>query len=679
MSRPAPSPGALVAWWSSSELRLGVVAEERGGRVRLIGEGGRQDRVPAARIALTVEPSGRAPGPSHEERQAAARRVEACADNVRAAAAACDVALLWELTVEQPQAYATGALAELALGSGAAAQRAALILALLDDGIRFVRKGEDWEPRDAEQVAALLEQHRRTAARAQARRRVLDGVAAAVAGRGFTPSDSATERRYLGALRELAIEDLDATEKARALAIEALDASGLSYDRPHEGAFRLLRLLGEFDSDDENLDLLRYGVRGEFPAAVVEHARAAALRAPAGDGRLELSGLDTVTIDSPYTREIDDGLSLEPLDGGRARIGIHIADPGAYIEPGDPLDVEALGRGLSHYLPDRKLPMLPPSISEAAASLVAGQERPAVSFLVELDERGEIAGWEVARSQVRCRARLSYEELDDVMRDGGAASEPGIARLVELLLRREQGRIASGAVRIVADEVEPRVGADGTVVLERHPGGSPSRRAVGEAMVLAGTIAARFCVERELPAIYRRQAPPERPLKLPEADGWDPASVRAVRRSMRRGEIGLQPGEHFALGLPAYIQATSPLRRYQDLAIHRQITAALRGAPPPHDAEALQRIAATTEQAERVARRIERAADRYWLLRYLEQQRPGAVDAVVVALEPRPVVELRETLLEQVVPSLQGVEPGQSIELRVERVNPRADVLVLRP
>lgn len=162
--------------------------------------------------------------------------------------------------------------------------------------------------------------------------------------------------------------------------------------------------------------------------------------------------------------------------------------------------------------------------------------------------------------------------------------------------------------------------------------------------------------------------------------GLDPlAAARALRRGMRRGETSLAPGRHHGLGLPAYAQATSPLRRYPDLANHRQIGAALRGEPLPYGEEALHGIAAAAERAEAEGRRAERAQDRYWLLRWLQERAPAEVEAVVVEIEPRPVLVLVETLLEEPAPWLSGAGLGDRVRLRVERVNPRADRIVLRP
>jgi exoribonuclease-2 len=177
---------------------------------------------------------------------------------------------------------------------------------------------------------------------------------------------------------------------------------------------------------------------------------------------------------------------------------------------------------------------------------------------------------------------------------------------------------------------------------------------------------------------YRRQAPPDGPLESPVEGVRDPVSVRRTRMALRRGEVGLEPGRHASLGLEAYVQVTSPLRRYQDLVAHRQIGAILRGDPPIYGAEALRAILATTERAEADARRAERAGDAYWTLRYLEAATGTEVEALVVQVEPRPVVQLTETLWEQPMNGLSGVTPGQVIRARVERVNPRAGVLALR-
>jgi exoribonuclease-2 len=466
-----------------------------------------------------------------------------------------------------------------------------------------------------------------------------------------------------------------APEAARAAALEALRESGLRWTRPHEGAFRLLRGLGRFASDDENLQVPRFALRTAFPDAVVEHARARAAAGFDAEGRRDLTGLDALSIDSPHTREIDDLLSVEALPDGGRRVGVHIADPAAFVEPDDPVDREAASRGVSHYMPDLRIPMLPPALSEAAASLEAGRARPALSFLVDLDPEGEIAGFELVPAIVRSTRRLSYEEADRL----AAGQDPVLAGLAEAGRLRRESRRRAGALVLDAPEVDVHLDASGRPVLERIPADSPARTAVSEAMVLAGALAARFCLEQGLPAIFRRQAPPAAAPDLPADGAWDPVAVRRVRRVLRRAEVGTAPGPHSALGLEAYVQASSPLRRYQDLAVHRQILARLRGERPPYDAEAIGRVAATTERAEADARRAEAAANEYWLLRYLEVRTGSELEATVVESQPRAIVLLDETFQELPVRGLEGLEAGRRVRLRVVRVEPRAGVLSLRP
>lgn len=674
-----PPPGSLVAWWDGPHLELAVAAGEEKQRVRIVLAGGREDRIPASRIAFIVESHGPVPGKTEDERRAAGARVAEALARVRARAAEVDVATAWELALETSGPVEEAALADLALGSSSGEARAAIVQAVLADGIRFVRKGGGWEPRGRDAVQDLLRQRDRVAERTADRVALTEGLAAAVRTGRFVPTGTHEERRYLEALEELAIRDLEASGPSRILAVEALEGSGLRYERPGEGAFRLLRLTGKFDSDDANLEILRRGLRTAFPAEVEREAAEAASRDFDRFGRSDRTALPVLTIDSPHTREVDDGLSLEILDGERVRVGVHIADPQAFVPAGGVVDAEALMRSTTYYFPERRLPMLPEAISEGAASLEAGRERPALSFFASIGPDGVPVDPSIERSVIRVHRRLDYDETDRAIAERSGPWLGVLEGLLRAATALEGRRVAVGAVAIRAPEVDVRVLDGGEIVLDRIDTGSPAHRIVSECMVLAGSLAAAFCLERGLPAIYRRQPAPDSSPRAPEGGAHPIVAARSARRGLRRGEAGVQPGPHYALGVKAYAQVTSPLRRYQDLAVHRQIAAALDSKSIPHDLDAMQRIAATTERAEIDGRRAERSVERYWLLRYLQQRGPELLEAVVVEPGPRPVVVLLETLLEETVPSLAGTEAGTIVRLRVERVNPRADILLLRP
>jgi len=644
----------------------------------LVTADGRDERLPATRLVATLA-SGAAPARTVEGRREAAARASAMASSVASRSELVDVATLWELAQGEPGPIGEAALAALALCRSDPPDCLATMLALSKDGVRFVRKASGWLPRDAAAVGEILAEREQVARRADEKARTFAALASAWRDGEWQDGNSVFERKIVAALTSLAVLDFETPEKERALAAEALAAAGAKGDRPSEAAFRLLRRTGRFTSDDENLAIVRFELRTAFPEEALAQADAAGTAGFDRAERRDLTGREILTIDDPATREVDDALSIEERGNGLVEVGIHIADPCAFVAPGDPVDVEARARGTTYYFPERKLLMLPPALSEVAASLVAGQDRPALSFLVAVDATGRVVSVEIFRSIVRVASRLNYDDVDATLKAQAGAHAATLAGLAAFSALRAAHRARAGAIALRAPETEIRVAPDGTLALTRRDPDTPAQRLVSEAMVLAGEVAASWLDARRVPAIYRRQAAPEG--RLPEADPSQPEAVhiRATRRVLKRGEAGLHPGTHHALGLAAYTQVTSPLRRYQDLSMHRQIVSVLSGRPPEYAAAGMQAILAATERAESEGRRAERAMDRYWMLRWLERSTGGTLTGVVVEVVPRPIVVLDETLLEQVVPSLVAASVGDRVRLKVERVNPRADLLVLRP
>ena len=673
-----PPAGTLVAWFRDDVAECGVVVAEERQRLVVLTASGKEERIAPAKIAAALA-AGAPPGRAPESRRDASERAGAASRRIAARAAEVDVATLWELTRERTGTIDEGTLASLAEGRDDAWARLSTALALATDGVRFVRKPSGWQAREEVAVRGLIAERERRRTRESERAEAHDALARAGRGEGWQPTGSETERRLLAAVGTLAMNDLSTPERDRSLATEALAAAGVTGDRPAEAAFRLLRKLGRFASDDENLAIVRFGLRTSFPEEVLRAAEAAAAAGFDRAGRRDFTTVVALAIDDPTTREVDDALSVEERPGGGLEIGIHIADPCAFVAPGDPVDAEARARGTTYYFPERKLLMLPPVLSETAASLVAGEDRPALSFLIGIDDTGRVVHSEIVRSIVRVAARLDYDAVDASLRAGSGPYAVELLALARAAGLRESARRGAGAIALRAPEIEVRVGADGELALARRDPDTPAQRLVSEAMVLAGEAGAAWLEARGVPAIYRRQAPPDAP--IPDPDPALPAivHVRAARRLLKRGEAGLRPGPHAALGLRAYAQVTSPLRRYQDLALHRQIVAALEGRAGAYDAPAMQEILAATERAENEGRRAEREMDRYWMLRWLERARGGTVLGVVVETVPRPIVVLDETLVEEPVPSIVGASRGDRVRLRVERVNARADLLILRP
>ncbi len=294
---------------------------------------------------------------------------------------------------------------------------------------------------------------------------------------------------------------------------------------------------------------------------------------------------------------------------------MHVADVAALVAPDSSADLEARARGASLYLPEGTAPMLPP---QATAQLALGLEEisPALSVGFSLDGDGAVAGVEIRPSRVRV-TRLSYAAADAQLDDGP------LAPFWALLQRRAARRAVAGAIDIELPEVKIRV-SDGDIIIRPLPN-LRSRQMVLEAMLAAGEAVARYALEQAIPIPFTTQ---DAPLPLVDAPGGM-AGQFALRRSFQRSQAAATPGPHAGLGLPHYVQATSPLRRYLDLVVHQQLRAHLGGRPLLDEQALIGRIGAA-EAMRGDVRTVERLANEHWTLLYLQRHPEWQGEAVVV-------------------------------------------------
>ena len=188
--------------------------------------------------------------------------------------------------------------------------------------------------------------------------------------------------------------------------------------------------------NDPGVDILSivraYNLPEEFPPEVMEECESVPTEVPAADkeGRKDLRGLPTVTIDGEDAKDLDDAVTLEK-EGGVYRLGVHIADVTHYVKEGSPLDMEALKRGTSVYLVDRVIPMLPHRLSNGICSLNEGEDRLALSCLMEIDENGNLLGHEIAETLICVDRRMSYTAVAGIL-DGDEALAARYAELVPM-------------------------------------------------------------------------------------------------------------------------------------------------------------------------------------------------------------------------------------------------------
>jgi exoribonuclease-2 len=429
--------------------------------------------------------------------------------------------------------------------------------------------------------------------------------------------------------------------------------------------------LGVFQ-EDEDLDLYRLEVPVEFAPEAREACRRLAQRPPPdpyASRREDLTGLDLITIDGERTRDFDDALSLEAAPEGGWRLGIHIADVSALVPPDDPLDREARSRGTSIYLPERRLPMFPEEISEDVLSLLAHQERLALSFLVILDNDGGVRDWTIVPSRIKVARRLTYHEVDGLL-----AQDARLAAISRLTRGFKERRLAQEGYELRLPEVWVTFNGQGDLQVSVEDQETESRQLVAEAMVLANSLAARLLAEQGIPAIYRAQPEPREPIR--REDGKSLLELWRDRRRLSRVVMDLDPQPHWGLGLPYYTFATSPIRRYLDLVIHRQLLAVVSGQPPAYDRAALEQVLGDIEPAMRRAGFLKTRRLRYWLLKYLAARTGQTREALVLeSLPHRYRLMFPDLLLEFMMqaPASLKLTPGDHILVRLDKVAPRED------
>jgi exoribonuclease-2 len=331
------------------------------------------------------------------------------------------------------------------------------------------------------------------------------------------------------------------------------------------------------------------------------------------------------------------------------------------------------------YLARGNLPMFPHRLTTGPFSLRAGERNAAWSIWVELDAQGAVAASGVQRSWVKPTYRLSYRDADELI-ELAPPQEADLLGLHALLDLRRRWRQGQGAQ--LMDQLEGRIRVNaGIAELEiTEPG--PSRNLVAEAMILAGAVVADLGSRHAMALPYRNQLPATLPSPA-ELSALPPGPVRhaAIKNCLGRGLTSTTPAAHFSLGLQAYVQATSPIRRYGDLLVQRQLLAHSQGLEPL-GADAMHDLINQMEIGIRQAIAISREDQRHWQQVWFEEHSQGQWPAIFLRwLRPQEqlgLVHVEELGMDLAAECPDGCQPAQSLVLRVQLVDSLRDQLRLR-
>jgi ribonuclease R len=428
------------------------------------------------------------------------------------------------------------------------------------------------------------------------------------------------------------------------------------------GRAEIVRRLGrpEIARDVIEALMIDRGLARRFPSAV--EAEAQANHGGETDARRDLRELPTFTIDPSSARDFDDAISAERTQEGTIRVHVHIADVSAFVTPGSLLDREARWRATSVYVPGAVEPMLPGALSNEKCSLVAGEDRLAVS--VEL----ELAGAQVVRagfvrSLIRSDERLDYDRVDRIFAGEHALGEPlggALAAAREAADALEQERRRRGGLEVEGSEPEFSFDRSGRVRSVRVAEQTESHRLVEHLMIAANEQVAKLLADRGEPTLYRVHEDPD-PVRVerlvdalvslgvptpPVPERMAPSQAaelvglisQAVERHVRAGGRGRRALHslilrslkqayysprnigHAGLRSPRYCHFTSPIRRYPDLVCHRALLHAIGAQEHGPVAAELADLGRWTSLREREAVELERGADDVARCFLLEQE-----------------------------------------------------------
>ncbi|XP_078432821.1 ribonuclease II/R family protein [Wolffia australiana] len=478
--------------------------------------------------------------------------------------------------------------------------------------------------------------------------------------------------------------DLCKSDEQKKIAGKILRSMGLP--KMSSAAVQLLIDIGYFPVHI-NLDLLKYNIRTEFSEEVLLEAEDLLLASSDADesNRKDLTSLKVYAIDVDEADELDDALSAMRLQDRRIKLWIHVADPTSYVQPHSSIDREARRRGTSVFLPTATFPMFPLELAMKKMSLQQGIICRAVSVSVILHPDGSISEYAIENSVIRPTYMLTYESATELLHMN-LEEEADLKLLSEAAALRLQWRCQQGAVDTAT--IEPRVKVSNgddpepgiNVYIEDQAG--PAMRLVSEMMILCGEVVATFGCDNNISLPYRGQPQTNIPAStfshLPEG----PVRSSALVKIMRAAEMDFRmPIRHGVLGIPGYVQFSSPIRRYVDLLAHYQVKAFLRGEALPFSSGQLEGIVAAVNSQGKIARKLSNISLRYWLLEFLRRQtRERKFRALVLRFikdRSASVLLLEVGVQASVLVSL-GIQVGDDVFVTVIEAHPRDDILLLK-
>jgi ribonuclease R len=381
---------------------------------------------------------------------------------------------------------------------------------------------------------------------------------------------------------------------------------------------KIIEILGHVN--DPGVDIMSvvkaYDLPVEFPDEVIRSLDKVPeeIDQEEAKNRMDIRNLQTVTIDGEDAKDLDDAITLTK-EGNLYHLGVHIADVTHYVREGTPLDKEALDRGTSVYLVDRVIPMLPHKLSNGICSLNPGVDRLSLSCFMDIDDKGNVVGHQIAETVMRSDRRMTYTNVAKIVEqhDEETCTEytdfvPMFLLMQELAEILRERRHKRGSINFDFPESKIIVDPKGKPIEIKPYERNKATKIIEEFMLIANETIAEDFFWQEIPFVYRTHDNPDeekirklaifinnfgysikigqeeihpkeiQKLLLKVEDTPEEALIsRITLRSMKQAKYTVANTGHFGLSAKYYCHFTSPIRRYPDLQIHRIIKENLNG------------------------------------------------------------------------------------------------------
>ncbi len=639
----------IVEYFDGNDIQISKKIETIDNKVILENSNKKRSKLNVNRVVFTHSISGKA---------STDQAIKWLLSEVSKIKETIDIFDLWELAVEEIKEYSIEELSSIIFTDAITIEKSSLFHLIRDENLHFKRKGLNYIPRTKEQIEEILVQRDKESKKQEILDFYNNNLTLAISGQ------EVKDKKIFNILKDW----LKKLENEELTSILTKFANGQD---PRIFVYNLLKKNNQISQDADRFATI-YGFDIEFE--VEEIASASQIEIDMTN-RDDFTNVTTFTIDSADTKEIDDAISIERVENGFV-LGIHIADVASHIERDSILDNLASKRLSTLYLETGEILMLPKELSHEKLSLNLGQDRPAFSVILQLDNEFEIVESQVKLTKVKVTNKISYKEVDKILRKGGQSFDQ-LSLIEKITSKWRKKRFDLGAIEINRPEIQLHVNGD-DIELEILNRRSKSRSMISELMIMMNSFVANYANNNNIPLLYRVQEAPDPDYKhFLNYDYYDPVLNDKLIRLIRPSFLTSVASTHYGLGVEAYTQITSPLRRYFDLMMQSQISSFIKTGKVIYSEEDLLGFIDYMTDNNKKRNEMYSKSFNYWFQKYLENNSMyEPIEAVIVGENHNSFTcELLKYGKRFPVKSPYQHQIGDLVSLLIDKVDPEKDVL----